>query len=971
MKTPFALLSVVLLIAPFSAWADNEIGFIEKFALAPDREAVLSQLLPGSEDSYFFHALHYQNTGQAAKLADILDQWSKRYPNSGRRRIIENRAALLAYDADPQKTLKFLRERLHLEFNHQQEVRDQKPDLPAKLDQARVSRAAFQGEALRIADDLSQVEDQALAALVRDKVPLKPSQVRDLLRRLKRPDVTGLVEMIAADLKTKESRGFGEFEIHKALLPEQMDDLAKRIPALFENQAFVYTRVHKLAPGADADAEFDPAEREAWLDRLWAYSKNLSASFNTLKAGILFQRLQHDRTRGIYDKARFQEYLKLPRRMNYVNSDYLRLADVASQVVDVNADLSAALGAVTPIRNDEELVRDYLLHLLKEEPAWEPWAVWLRDTWLKPVFAEAKIVNGVGNPEQWASLLSPTAYQALKERVDVDFAAVNPPFLAPADDVSIDLFLKNAPKLIVKIYEINALSYFLANHRELNTDLPLDGLVANREITHDFSADEAGRSPFRRTARTFKFPELKGRRGAWIIEFIGGGKSSRALVRKGQWSVIQRTGPAGDMLTVLDEAHQPIKDAVVWLDGRKFTVDEKSGYVLVPFTQQPGTKNLVLADAAGAFATLASFEHHAEAYRLDAQIHIEREQLLARREATMAIRPALLLNDTRVSLDLLKDPKLSITTVAIDDVDTTSEVKVTGLDPAKDFIHTFTVPERVVRVRVTLSAQIEKMSQGGAKETLSQTHEVAINGIDRTAQVRASHLSRIGDGYVYELLGKNGEPAADQQVVFDFRHREFRREITVALRTDDSGRVDLGALEGIAAVQTRAAGQNDGSRYGWELDKSGRTWPESVHARAGEVVSIPWTDDAPPARVSLLEVRAGSFVADRSALLAIKPSAIVLTGLAPGDYSLEVPGRGPVNIRVTAGDVVKNWIISPNRELELRGSGAGEYRVDRSRTGGARDPTHQCGPDDACARRRDALPPGSQFAAGPGWVHPV
>jgi hypothetical protein len=68
-----------------------------------------------------------------------------------------------------------------------------------------------------------------------------------------------------------------------------------------------------MFPSADADVEFDPQEREAWLDRVWAYSKNLGPVFNTLKAHILYARLQHDRTRGIYDKTRFIEYLKLPR----------------------------------------------------------------------------------------------------------------------------------------------------------------------------------------------------------------------------------------------------------------------------------------------------------------------------------------------------------------------------------------------------------------------------------------------------------------------------------------------------------------------------------------------------------------------------------------------------------------------------------------------------------------------------------
>src|SRR5881628_2251582 len=72
------------------------------------------------------------------------------------------------------------------------------------------------------------------------------------------------------------------------------------------------------------------------------------------------------------------------------------------------------------------------------------------------------------------------------------FVATNPQFFKPAsgaeagDDVQIDVIVKNAPKLIVKIYEMNALNFFLTQHRQLNTDLNLDGLVANSEETHAF-----------------------------------------------------------------------------------------------------------------------------------------------------------------------------------------------------------------------------------------------------------------------------------------------------------------------------------------------------------------------------------------------------------------------------------------------------------------------------------------------------
>ncbi len=66
----------VTAIAPPSAAAETDsIGFVETFALAEDRGQALEQLIPGTEEYYFYHALHYQNTGQAEKLSDMLAKW--------------------------------------------------------------------------------------------------------------------------------------------------------------------------------------------------------------------------------------------------------------------------------------------------------------------------------------------------------------------------------------------------------------------------------------------------------------------------------------------------------------------------------------------------------------------------------------------------------------------------------------------------------------------------------------------------------------------------------------------------------------------------------------------------------------------------------------------------------------------------------------------------------------------------------
>jgi len=87
----------------------------------------------------------------------------------------------------------------------------------------------------------------------------------------------------------------------------------------------------------------------------------------------------------------------------------------------------------------------------------------------------------------------------------------------------LDIFTKNVEKLIVKVFEINTRNYYLKYGKEIDTDISLDGLVANSQQLAEYSD-----SPLLRTKRSFTFDQI-GKRGVYVIDFIGGGKSSRAL----------------------------------------------------------------------------------------------------------------------------------------------------------------------------------------------------------------------------------------------------------------------------------------------------------------------------------------------------------------------------------------------------------------------------------------------------------
>src|SRR5205085_12344152 len=122
------------LILASSPAAAGEVGFVEDFALARDRAATLRQLIPGTEDYYFYHALHLLHTEQYDQVEPLIRPWVERFGQTPRLTEIQTRRALLTYGRDPQRTLAYLRDRLGLRFDHQRVTHGAAPDLPTALD---------------------------------------------------------------------------------------------------------------------------------------------------------------------------------------------------------------------------------------------------------------------------------------------------------------------------------------------------------------------------------------------------------------------------------------------------------------------------------------------------------------------------------------------------------------------------------------------------------------------------------------------------------------------------------------------------------------------------------------------------------------------------------------------------------------------------------------------------------------------
>ena len=140
----------IFLIQGIAASLAGEIEFVETFALSADREAALKQLIPGTEDYYYWNCLHLLNTEQFEKVEGLLAPWVQRFGETQRVWEIRTRRALLTYDRNPQASLDYLRGRFGIQYPHQKEELNAEPNLPTTLDPNVVSRATFQQQALAI-----------------------------------------------------------------------------------------------------------------------------------------------------------------------------------------------------------------------------------------------------------------------------------------------------------------------------------------------------------------------------------------------------------------------------------------------------------------------------------------------------------------------------------------------------------------------------------------------------------------------------------------------------------------------------------------------------------------------------------------------------------------------------------------------------------------------------------------------------
>ena len=888
----------------------QEIGFSERFALAENREAVLAELIPGTDTYFYYHCVHCQTVGKIAEARGHLDAWIAKFGLNEQTQRMQTRQFLLEYRTNPQATFDHLRANFGINVAHAAPRKDEAAELQTKLDPNLLD---WKSILRNHSNNLGAIEGGALAHLA----PFldQPATTRTWLERIDRVDAPGLLEIIERELNLPDSRGFGWAAIHIQLTTQQLLDLQKRIPKLIESNAFVQARLRRIRPDDDSSLE-DRTVLRTHLTALENFVTGLPESQNSLIASVLYNRLQFDEQDGNMDRERFLRYIKLPSNRPFTNRDYVTRQNARPQV-NLGANYKGET-MLDSISDDSSLVHRYLEHFFKTDPNVDAFSTIIDRDYLRRVFASTKILYGIGDAKTYYAQLSPDEQRELQSRIELKFSLNNPTYYRPSDAVRLTLDIKNVPELLVKVYRLNARNILMQQKQPIGTNLDLDGLVANieRRVAYAQPADLRHRE-------VLEMPELDGG-GVWVVDVLASGQRSRTLVHKGHLHAMQRMTDAGDTFRVYDAEGKHVPSAKALFGTREFAPDDK-GDIVIPFGNAVQADSLILVD--GAIASVQMFVHNTENYQLQAGFLLDPQSLLAGAKANVVIRSNLLCNGQLVSLAQLEKPMLTITSTDLDGIDATQTIPGIKLADNAEFVHSFLVPQRLAKIAISLSGEVLKLSND-SRIPVSASHSIAINGMAKTAQIRDFFLTQTDRGNLLEVRGRNGEPASRVPVQLEFKLFGIVPTTSVRLATDENGIVDLGPL---AFVERFKASADSMSPRVFSLSHLGPTWPAAYHALSGQPIEAVWhsTDsaeqgpqklgpnDKPFPRISLIEFRGGVVAASHLDKVAVDNGLVKIKGLDPGTYRLTDHWTGrAMQISIVKGEQQGDVLVGQAKLLE-------------------------------------------------------
>eukprot|EP00931_Biecheleriopsis_adriatica_P032537 TRINITY_DN18983_c0_g1_i2.p1 TRINITY_DN18983_c0_g1~~TRINITY_DN18983_c0_g1_i2.p1 ORF type:complete len:2222 (-),score=469.43 TRINITY_DN18983_c0_g1_i2:81-6668(-) len=529
--------------------------------------------------------------------------------------------------------------------------------------------------------------------------------------------------------------------------------------------------------------------------------------------------------------------------------------------------------------------------------------------------------------------------QRLTEQSKVEILPHNAVEFPPEAEVKLFVRLKNVPRLTAHIFEISAENYYVLNQKPFTADINLEGVGASFEQEFSYS-----QTPILEHDEELAFPVLAGRPGLYVLDLVGSGLRSRAVIRKGTLSFTHKTSPVGHVAYVLGPDREVVqKGARLHLSGHWYESDEsKGGRIIIPYGKQNEVLKVVIS-ALGT-AQFTEFARQAESYALKVSFGLLPESIIMGQKAKLLVRPRLLCCGRRCDPKLLRNAKVTVTMQ-------TGEEGIPAVRSFSDFelgadaiSVEFLVPPRLKSVEASFTADVFNYSQK-RPEPVMQTRSWSVEDhSNESSNLCEFYLANSAQGYEVRILGKDGEPL--QGVPCQISVQGVLGNIDLPqLASDNFGRLQLGQLPHVSCLSVTTCGMH----RTWQLlpaaGQLGLSLPSQVDALENEEIRLPcpylyislkphlvtlievcgprnWPASLQNERLRLEPTPAGTGAAACRAAQAA--STLVISGLGRGKYRLLMAGEEgepliAVEVHVHQGKRLgAEYMLTPTAILENR-----------------------------------------------------
>ncbi|KAN0027826.1 hypothetical protein ACTFIV_009650 [Dictyostelium citrinum] len=960
----------------------NNKKFEENYVLACDveeKEKLLSTLIGGSPQYFYYNVIHLLNVDPTLsdsknreKYQKLMKDWSPEskqipatpyggnnanYESTQQYKSVDLRQKLLSFrqdNANPSvlannvnDMFEELRYLFGLTFSYTQTTHQTSPNSDAApsslshiddksestLDESIVNKKTVVESIANLYPYKADYISPNSFEYVLNNFTLPESAEKVILSKLKYPIVSNDK---LQQLLSHHKGSFGSLRIHENLTLEQMEKFIEKYPENLDS-GYVKTYLEKLLPTNELhDWETLKPVQEQFYQAASKFVSNLPNSLNTYKLLIYHHYIKFQITDNKYDQSLIEKYFQLPRdTYYYIEPDRQKSNPQLSKFNDTFSGLKSVSQ-----EDDEKLISFLLKKLFLKENSIKSYQSYFRPTYLNLILAESKLLSNDSTPEKWIEMIdNHTKVQELKDRVDIEFLPTNREYYHPDDDVVIECAIKNVNTLLVKVFEISTFNYYKSENKKIDSNINLDGLIASQELTFDYS----DQPPIQKVEKKFDFPNLKGKRGIFVIEFIGNGKSSRSMIQKGDLHFIIETSPIGQLIKIIDQDSIKVQKSSVYIDGNTYSSND-DGDIKIPFSSATSQKSIILMAKIGdsdVFASLKKFTHQSEQYHISGGIFVENSSLLQNEKAPIVVRVKLFLGDTQISNNYLEEPSLTITSSDNSEspVVNSKEIKPFNLYDNKESVYQYKVQEGLNTLTVRFEAKVRALSRNNNQETLSFESTFQVNTINQTDQISEYYLERCiakdgSLGYQLRHLGKGGDPFSHWSVSMDFQHWLTTERIYTTLKTDKNGIIHLGSLADIEQLNVNGSY----ATYNFPIKRSQQfTYPSQINIKLGESIRLPYLGNEKSVSHSQINFFQLGGVDDRNFVVhdLLKKSVaienkneLVINGLGVGRYLLILAGSIQssntieILIDVVDGQFREGYLVGPSRIVSYTESNA-------------------------------------------------